>query len=158
MNKGSMPNTDFTYEGFEGLLASFYLSLLPLHDSGDVLDKQDFETALGILNGFAKRHKVQKPQNAVAHTRPTSEEWGQPKKFDSCFTLLDMMGSFWRDFGVGTDPKKLDGQERNKLGRLLIGLLDRHGVLKAKFDTLDGQQVAVGVESWTKDREFQSLA
>lgn len=92
MNKGSMPNTDFTYEEFEGLLASYYLSLLPLHNSGDARDKQEFEAVLGILNGFAERHDVQKPEDTVAHTRPTSEKWGQPKEFGSCFTLLDMMG------------------------------------------------------------------
>lgn len=158
MNVGCMPRTDFTYEEFEGLLASYYLSLMPLRDSGDPIDKEDFEAAVTILDGFAERYDVQKPAEAVAHPRKTTEPWGQPKVFETCFTLLDMMSSFWRDFGVGADPKELDGQERHQLGRLLLSILHRRKIIRAKFSFINDKLVAVSLESWAPGKQFQPFA
>lgn len=61
--------------------------------------------------------------------------------------MLDMMGSFWVDFGVGYDPKTEDGQERLRLGRLLLGLLHRYGAIEAEFQLIDDKKSAVKVKS-----------
>ncbi|MDD5463564.1 MAG: hypothetical protein PHP62_00250 [Candidatus Moranbacteria bacterium] len=144
IKSGCMPNTDFRYEEFEGLLASYYLTLLCLKDmDGD--DGKTFIEALEILNGFAERNNVRFPEEAAKEPRPTQEVWGQPRAFDTCFTLLDMMGSFWRDFGIGADPKTLDGIERFRLGRCVLNLLHRHDVITARFDEHEGQQIVTGV-------------
>ena len=157
MKKGKMPNTDFTYEEFEDLLASYFLSLLPLCGSSNICDRRDFKAALRILNGFAKRHDVLRPTVAAQCLRRAKNRWGMSKKFDSCFTLLDMMNSFWRDFGVGGNPKEIDERERCKLGRLLIGIMHRHGILKARFEVWRGKKIAVGVESWAETGKDQPL-
>lgn len=150
IKSGHMPNTDFYYEEFEGMLASYYMTLLCLKDrEGE--DGQVFQTALEVLNGFAERHFVRFPADAAKQSRPTKESWGQPKAFDSCFTLYDMMGSFWRDFGVGADPKTEDGIERFRLGRCLIMLLHRHGAIEAKFQEHEGAQVPVGIKEMKPD-------
>lgn len=145
IKSGCMPSTDFRYEEFEGLLASFFLTLLCLKDrSGE--DGEAFQQAVEILNGFAERHNVRLPEEAAKEPRATQEAWGQPSAFSSCFTLLDMMSSFWRDFGVGADPKTHDGMERFRLGRLLLILLDRHKAITAKFQEYEGKQVPIGVQ------------
>ncbi len=76
MKSGTMPRTDFTYEEFENLLASFYLTLLPLRDRNNTEDKADFETAVAILNGFAERHDLHKPEGAAKDPRSTKFDWG----------------------------------------------------------------------------------
>lgn len=156
MNKGCMPRTDFTYEEFEGLLASFYLSLLPMRSSARKRDAKEFKSVVSVLNGFAKRYGVQKPKDAIAHPRPTEHKWGRAQKLEANM-MLDALSSFWRDFGIGADPKSFDGQERYRLGRLLLGILHRHGALKAKFDIKRGKRVAVGIESWNREKEFSLL-
>lgn len=148
LNTGVMPDTDFRYEEFEGLLGSYYLSLLPLKEGGEP-DQADFEAVVGILNGFAERHGVQLPEKAAVQPRPTIEPWGQPEVFGSCFTVVDMMGSFWRDFGVGMKNDSVDGQERLKLGRLVLGVLERHRAIEAVHEEIDGKQVAIGVKTQT---------
>lgn len=145
IKSGCMPSTDFHYEEFEGLLASFYLTLLCLKDRPGE-DSEAFQQALEILNGFAERHFVRLPEEAAKEPRATQEVWGQPSAFTSCFTLLDMMGSFWRDFSVGANPKTQDGMERFRLGRCILVLLDRHRVITAKFQEYEGKQVPIGVQ------------
>lgn len=147
MNSGTMPRTDYRYEEFEGYLGSFYITLLPLKDSMNDQDRVDFETAVQILNRFAERHGVQSPVDAVQHPRPTREDWGQPRPFVSCWTTLDAMASFWRAFSVGENPKTTDGQERKRLGQLLLGILYRHHVISAKFEQILDPQT--GVMTWT---------
>lgn len=155
IKSGCMPNTDFRYEEFEGMLASYYLTLLCLKDiNGD--DSKTFSEALEVLNGFAERHSVRFPEEASKEPRPTQEDWGQPHAFNSCFTLLDMMGSFWRDFGIGADPKTQDGVERFRLGRCILNLLHRHDVITARFENHEGQQIVTGVLE-QKDAMWQKL-
>src|SRR3989344_5455679 len=149
LNTGEMPNTDFRYEEFEGLLGSYYSTMLPLKD-GSEQARADLEAITGILGGLAQRHNVQKPEQAVTKPRPTLHEWGQPEAFNTCFSIIDQMGSFWRDFGVGSEPQTVDMEERLKLGRLLLGVLHRHGVIQAGFEEIDGIQTPVRV--LTEDR------
>ena len=73
-NTGTMPDTDFHYEAFEGLLASFYLSLSPLRE-GNEQDIADFQTATEALNKLAEGQGVQQPEAAVVQPRPTLEDW-----------------------------------------------------------------------------------
>jgi len=156
LNSGEMPRTDFRYEELEGLLGSYYLTMLPLRE-GTEQDRADFEAMTGILNGFAERHQVQKPEEAVAQPRPTKEEWGQPSAINSCFSVVDLMGSFWRDFGVGAEPETVDRQERLKLGRLVLGVLHRYGVIKADFEEIDSIQTPVRILSEDRTKFHQPL-
>jgi hypothetical protein len=149
-----MPRTDFRYEEFEGLLGSYYLTLLPLRNSQDLEDQKDFETALSILNGFAERHDIQKPEDAVAHPRETEQEWGKPKAFASCFSTIDMLSSFWRDFGVVDSSNTVENEEYRKFGCLLLRVFDRRKIIQAKFETNNGVSEAVGIKSWDSNKQF----
>lgn len=156
LNTGEMPNTDFRYEEFEGLLGSYYATMRPLKE-GSEQDRADFEAITGILGGFAQRHNVQKPEQAIVQPRPTLHEWGQPEAFDTCFSIIDQMGSFWRDFGVGAKPGTVDMEERLKLGRLLLRVLHRHGVIQAGFEEIDGVQTPVRVLTEDRTKFHQPL-
>ena len=94
---GCMPNTDFRYEEFEGLLASYALTLKPLKTTEKPEDLKDYNRAMEILNEFAQRYGIQPPEQAIKNPR-TDKEWAKPDVFSN-FSMLDMMGSFWRDFG-----------------------------------------------------------
>ena len=98
LNTGCMPNTDFQYEEFEGLIASYYLSYQHLKGSSKPKDQENFKKLTDILNRIAERHSVQIPEEAVNNVRAT-EDWGKPKKL-SYFSVKDMLNSFYRDFGV----------------------------------------------------------
>lgn len=143
MNTGRMPNTDFMYEEFEGLLASFYLTLKPLLISRSTLDQGEARMAIAVLDGFADRHGVRRTEAAAGQPSTTLYAWGQPRVFSDCRMLIDMLGSFWRDFGVGSTAG-IDGDERIKLGRILLALLARKNVLVPQ---IDGATV-VGVSYW----------
>ncbi|MFA7243867.1 MAG: hypothetical protein WC080_01070 [Patescibacteria group bacterium] len=151
LNVGTMPHTDFRYEEFEGLLASIYLSLLPLKESSRAEDVADWEKIVGILDDFAARHKVQKPEAAAEHPRPTLEEWGQPST-ECCFTLCELVTrSFMVDFGV------CKGEDAVALCDLAVTMgvaLERHGVLKLRREN----DVPMGFESFSRDKEFLTLA
>ena len=73
-------------------------------------------------------------------------------------STLDMMGSFWRDFGVGADPKTEDGKERYELGRLILGVYDRHGIARVGYEAIKGQQVPVKIEDWDREKSSKTLA
>lgn len=98
LNSGCMPNTDFKYEEFEGLLASYYLSYLYLKESSKPKDQENFKKLLEILNRIAERHLLQLPEDAVKNIR-THHDRARPEKM-SYFSVKDMLNSFYRDFGV----------------------------------------------------------
>ncbi len=156
LNSGEMPRTDFHYEEFEGLLSNYYLGLLPLKE-GEPQDRSDFESITGILNGFAERHGVQTPEEAVAHPRLLPGETEQFDVIDSCFSIIDSMRSFRSDFGVGMETGTVDLQERFKLGRLILGIMHRHGVIQAEFEEIDGAPTPVRVLSEDKEKIYKPL-
>lgn len=156
LNSGEMPHTDFHYEEFEGLLGSYYLTMRPLRN-GPRQDQTDFGIITGILNGFARRHGVRMPKEAVVRPRPTKEEWGQPAIINSCFSIVDLMGSFWRDFGVGGQPGTVDEEERRRLGRLMLGVLHRYGVIEAGFEEINGKQTPVRILREDREKFFRPL-
>lgn len=155
LKSGQMPRTDFRYEEFEGLLASYYLTFLPLKGKRG-RSTRDFEKLAKILNSFARRYCVQKPADAIAHPRET-EAWARPNKL-ICFSIIDMLSSFWKDFGIGDDSRTVDGKEQRKLGRLVIGILHRHRVLTAEFQKVGRNTLAIGIIKWDKKREFRSFS
>lgn len=144
INSGVMPNTDFRYEEFEGLLASLYLTLKPLENSGEV-DKKDWQAVVEILNGFAERQTVQLPEKTAAEPRPTDKTWGQPQIFKTCFSVWDMMGSFTRDFGIGFE-EGIDFHEIRHLCQIILAVFKRHDVAKLKIKTINGEERPYGIE------------
>jgi len=108
-NEGKMPNTDFTYEEFEGLLANCYLSFTDKRVS-----REDFKKATEILKGFAERKKVQPPENTLENPRvPRLRSYALNE--GSYSEILDALGAFWHDFNVGGEPYTKDREERDKL-------------------------------------------
>lgn len=152
---GCMPRTDFRYEELEGLLGSFYLTLLPLQKGG-AADKQDFEEAAAILNALATRHGILSPKMAVRTPR-AEEKWGQPDTFESCFTLMDMMGSFGRDFSIGQQVNTEDNTNVRRLWELVVGILHRHEVVEAEFEEVNGKVKATKVRSKDNNKLHQPL-
>lgn len=136
---GEMPNTDFKYEEFEGFLASYYLSLLPLKD-GDEQDKADFQSVVNALTALAQSQGVQTPEIASTQPRPTTEPWGQPEAYPTPSMLLDSFRAFYSDFGVGMEPQTPDGEQRIKLGQVILGVLDRHGVITTASIETEGKK------------------
>lgn len=127
LKRGAMPNTDFTYQEFEGLLGSYYLTLEPLQHGSDQ-DKSDFTEIIALLDGLADRHSVQRPAAAGMHPRMTTYEWGQPKIL-SGFSVLDMLGSFTRDFGITGSKDSQDTKDVGRLGVLLRAIVERKSKL-----------------------------
>lgn len=156
LNSGEMPRTDFRYEEFERLLGSYHATMLPLRD-GEPQDQADFEAVSEILKGFADRHQVQKPEEAIAQPRTTQKAWGQPAEM-SCFSVVDLIGSFSNDFGVGVEPGTVDREERMKLGRLVLGVLHRHGVIQAGFEEIDGAWTPVSIARTNRDKFYKPFA
>ena len=152
---GEMPRTDFRYEEFEGLLGSFQLSLRPLQRRR-LEDRAAYDRVMEILGGFAERYGVQSQWLATINQRAQAS-WGNASVI-STWSTLDMMGSFWRDFGVGADPQTRDGQERYELGRLILGVYDRHGIARVGYEEIDGRQVPVKVEDWDREKSRKTLA
>lgn len=149
---GCMPNTDFKYEEFEGLLGSFYLSLLPLKDSSRPEDREDYQSAIQVLNYFAKQYEVQSPEEVVKNPR-TKNDWAIAHVMPSSSTL-DMVGSFIRDFGVGGEARTPDRKNVCLLGRTVLSVLGRYGVVELDYDTIDGKNVPVKCTNldWTKGK------
>lgn len=142
---GCMPDNDFTYEEFEGLLGSFYLTFLCLK-KGDDEDKAAFQKVTEILNGFAESHHVRIPKEATGDPQPTEEAWGQPGEIGSCFSVLDSMSSFWRDFGLAADHGKTEeGLKQMLLGQCILGIFHKHKVVIAEFKEYEGVMVPVNI-------------
>ena len=162
-NNGCMPNTDFKYEEFEGLLADYAMSLSPLMSTGDPEDLDTYKTATSLLNGFSERHKVQSVGETMHNGSRSKEEWAQPK-VHSNWSIIDLLGSFWRDFGVGyvtkeegaTKQTKLDASERNKLGRLILGVFAKYGIASIAYQKHEGEKIPCKIEEWS-DLELKTL-
>lgn len=103
---GTMPDTDFTYEDFEGFLASYYLTYQHFIASGDEVKNKSFEKLAEILKRFAKRHGVQMPEDAILTMR-AKEDWGKPKKLGSYFSVKDSFNAFRTDFGLMYKPEDM---------------------------------------------------
>ncbi len=131
MQTGPMPNTDSRYEELEGLLGTYYLTLLPLRD-GSEEDRVFFEQACETLKGFAERHDLQMPEDAVQQPR-SRESWAQPKVLTSAFSILDLLNGFWRDFGLCSQEGSEDSTAARRLASLLLGLLHRRDFIVAGF-------------------------
>ena len=110
-----MPNTDFKYEEFEGLLGSFYISLLPLKLTKDKKDTELFNEAYEILTGFSDRHNVQRPEQAFRKPR-TLEVSVAANMIRTCRGLTDLTNSFWRDFALATPYRNTDEELAKKDG------------------------------------------
>ena len=143
---GRMPNTDFRYEEFEGLLGGVYLSLRPLATSSSEADRHDYARAKEILDDFAKRYEVQLPEDAAANHR-APEEWGNARTY-TLTSLLGCLSSFWRDFGIAGDPKTFDGQRHTELGRLILQLYERHGIVQLAYGEYQGKRVPTHIVAW----------
>jgi hypothetical protein len=134
---GRMPNTGFKYEEFEALLASYYLSLRPLKYTGSGDDLEDFREANEILNYFAKKYNLQRPKVAAENPR-TKEEWAIPKPMSISLMLADLW-QFIVSYGVGL--KDEENFERNRLGRVILNVLDRYNVAEGVEYTEDNCRV-----------------
>lgn len=99
LKSGEMPNTDFTYEEFEGFLASYYLTYQHLLTSPDGNQIEGFRQVVEILTRLAKRHGVQTPQDAIKNVR-AKKEWGKPKKINAYWSVKDSFNAFRTDFGL----------------------------------------------------------
>jgi hypothetical protein len=156
LKSGEMPHTDFRYEEFEGFLASYHLSLSTLATGGEQ-DKKDFQAIVEAINGIAERNGLQMPEVAATQPREPLEDWARPKAFSSAFMLIDSSRAFYSDFGVGMESGTPDSDDRLKLGRTIYGLLDRYGVIKARFGEKDGEKIIIGIESKNRDLMFKPL-
>jgi hypothetical protein len=153
---GHMPHTDLGYEEFEGLLGSYYLSVLPLKNSKNPEDKKDYETILQILNGFSERYNIQSPEDAVKNPR-SKEDWGNPEVFPS-FSMMDSFHSFTADFGVGNEPYTIDREDKIKLGRTILGIFERYRIAEILFQEDNGEKIPIGIKKLDIKKGFQNLA
>ena len=154
-NTGCMPRTDFRYEEFEGLLGSFYLSLLPLRNSPNTEDHRDYHKAMGVLTGFAQRYRIQSPEDAVQNPR-ARESWGNAHVMTN-WSTLDRISSFWRDFQVGEEPRTEDHKELYELARTILRVIDRYGIAQVGYEEYQGERVPVKAEDWDMDKSGKTL-
>ena len=132
MMTGSMPTTDFTYEEFEGLLGSLYLTLQPLKDSPEKYDRAVWIGVCDVLDGFAARHDVRPIEEIIQSPRPTRGTWGQPKEVNVA-SIASLLASMWRDFGVVPGNRiwieTIDGREEQAMSEALGIMLERYHVI-----------------------------
>jgi len=154
-NTGCMPRTNFGYEEFEGLLGSFYLSLLPLKDSAKPEDQRAYQKAMEVLTGFAQRYGVQSPKEAVKNPR-ARKSWGNASVMTNRSTL-NMMGSFGKDFGVGAEPGTKDQKELYKLRRTILRVFDRYGIAQVSYEEHQWERLPVKVDNWDMEKSRETL-
>ncbi|MEK6899953.1 MAG: hypothetical protein AABX05_02400 [Nanoarchaeota archaeon] len=154
-NTGCMPNTDFRYEEFEGLLGSFHLSLFPLRDSAKPEDQRDYQKVMEILNGFAQRYGVQSPEEAAKNPR-ARKYWGNAHVMKN-WSTLDMMASFWKDFGVGAEPGTEDHREQYELRITILLVFDRYGIAQVGYEEHQGERLPVKVDYWNLEKSRKTL-
>ena len=127
-----MPNTDFTYEEFEGLLGSIYKTFKVLSMSKDPKDISDLGEIREVVTGFTKRHNLTNIDEILSNPRPTKHEWGQPRE-ETCFDLGNCMSSFIIDYGIGvrgsnpTEGDSKDCEGRVQLTKIARRVMVRHG-------------------------------
>ena len=119
-----MPNSQSTYENLESYLAIIHLSLLPIKSS-DEKNQAAYKRAMEILDGFAERYKIQKPEDAVKNPRDKKRENIKPAQ--------NVM-SLWRIVSTIDIPydSPLDLSEKGELQSLIIGLFERYNITEAK--------------------------
>lgn len=154
-NTGCMPRTDYRYEEFEGLLGSFHLSLLPLKDSTKPEDQRDYQKAMEVLNGFSQKYGVQSPEEAVKNPR-AEEDWGNASVKTNGATII-LMGSFWRDFGLGGKPGDKDQEEQCKLGRTILSVFERYGIAQVGYMEYNGEKVPAELKEWNNEKRGKTL-
>ncbi len=149
-NTGLMPGTDLRYEDFEGFLASYALTLRCLEKSGRTSDPEDYAEVLKILNGFAERYNVQPPLVTLRSPRSRRAS-ARPQEFSNQ-EMIQMINSFGQDFGIGRIypgmKYDLDASERIRLGRILLGILDRYALADVVYVNRKGERVALRVKKW----------
>jgi hypothetical protein len=128
---GEINGTGFKYEEFENLLASFYLSLLPLRDSSSSEDKKSYRESMEILTRFSKRWGVRAPDEALQD--PRRGVWPFTMNVS---IMLDMTSSFWRDFGIGANPETEDYKDLEEFRRKLSQVLNRHNIREGESKSL----------------------
>ena len=150
LNEGVMPNTDFTYEEFESMLASYYLTFKPLSESIKEDDARDWRSLTSIIDGFCERYKVQRPEEVLENPR-TENDWSQAREFGSCWSTLDCMQSFWRDFGLGTGNIKgtPDASALSQMGQLVPRILERYKICILEYKGSTAMRVA----QWIKEKK-----
>ncbi len=150
---GPMPGTDLQYEDFEAFLASYALTLDCLEKSGRTSDPEDYAEVMTILNGFADRHQVQRPRDALRNPRGR-RRMVRPQEFTN-EEMVQMVNSFGQDFGVGRVYEgrsyDQDASERRRLGRILLALLDRYALADIVYVNEKGERVPVKIKRWTPE-------
>ncbi len=114
---GYMPRTDFSYEDFEGLLGSYYLTYRHMEDSSDYKVQEAFKSFKKVLENLANMFNVQVPHLAIKNVR-SRNKWGVPEKFESYFSVKDCIGSFYRDFGI-VQTSEMAKEEVHALARFV---------------------------------------
>lgn len=143
-NQGQMPNSKGTYEDFEGLIGSYYKSLLPLKESGHPEDVTDFEAIERLLGRICERNGVQTPEYCVKSPR-TEKEWANPREM-SCDALFTGMNAF-ASFGLVYNQD--EERDLYTLHQTLALIFSRHGVANIEFrERLDGTLQAVKIHGW----------
>lgn len=113
-----MPNTTHTYEEFETLLASIYLTTLRLKAVKHTV--KFFDRIERILNGFAERHNVQFPKDVFTQPRICIQnEWeilgGNPRSAANWEMLSANTLAFQYSYSIGTIAGTIDHEELGKL-------------------------------------------
>ncbi len=105
LSSGCMPNTDFTYEDLESLLASYYLTYRHLEKSDEGNEINGFKILTEILEAFSSKYNLQTPQETLQNVRTTAD-WFKPRKM-SYSVARDSFRSFYSDFGIADEAKEL---------------------------------------------------
>lgn len=153
LNSGDMPNSDGRYEDFEGLIGSYYKSLLPLKESAFTEDGVDFEKIERALKRICERHKIQSPEYCLKCPR-TQEEWANPKDL----TTEGLMKSQIAFVHFGLNKETGDHQDLYIIGQTIALILTRHNVADIEYrERLDGSVEATKVHKWNRPLNYKTL-
>lgn len=147
IRSGTMNNSGFTYEDFEGLLGHYELSLRLIDRSHIPEDREDLRLIRTLLNGIAERNHVRTLRDIIEFPRQTQDPDLSPGIFSSCQTMMEItQRSFTNDFGLGRSVEHPDYLAVNQIGQILLGIMHRHRIIEANFDRrADGTPVAVNI-------------
>ena len=141
----------FDHEEFEFFLRTFYLSLFPLSKSKIVRDIRDYLEAVRILNRFAERHGVEKPEHSII-TQDCNNIGAWQNQ-----SLLSLIDSFWKDYRIGTEPRTNDGQDRIELKRLILRVFDRYGIAHIKYHLINNNERIPEFVNWNPPYNTKTL-
>jgi hypothetical protein len=96
---GKVKSFDFTYEHLEAKVASFYLTFLHYRESAVHAERMMFERLVEELDVFARRHGIQKPQDAIVNVRAKKPEH-HPRKINSDEEVMQAIFYFQMVFGA----------------------------------------------------------